>query len=45
MIYFKYLYDNETDSADDWTDYNDIKEYLEPLVLKGLYWGTDKRRI
>ena len=25
---FKYLYDNDTDSADDWTDYNDIKEYL-----------------
>ena len=24
----KYLYDNDTDSADDWTDYNDIKEYL-----------------
>ncbi len=25
---FKYLYDNDTDSADDWTDYNDINEYL-----------------
>lgn len=25
---FKYLYDNEFDSADDWTDYNDVKEYL-----------------
>lgn len=25
---FKYLYDNDTDSADDWTDYNEIKEYL-----------------
>lgn len=25
---FKYLYDNDTDSADDWTDYNQIKEYL-----------------
>jgi hypothetical protein len=25
---FRYLYDNDTDSADDWTDYNDIKEYL-----------------
>ena len=26
---FMYLYDNTTDSADDWTDYNDIKTYLE----------------
>lgn len=26
---FRYLYDNNTDSADDWTDYNDIIEYLE----------------
>ena len=25
---FKYLYDNDTDSADDWTDYNDVKRYL-----------------
>jgi hypothetical protein len=25
---FRYLYDNDTDSADDWTDYNQIKEYL-----------------
>ena len=25
---FKYLYDNDTDSADDWTDYNDIENYL-----------------
>ncbi len=25
---FKYLYANDTDSADDWTDYNKIKEYL-----------------
>ncbi len=25
---FKYLYDNDTDSADDWTDYNDVKYYL-----------------
>ena len=25
---FRYLYDNDTDSADDWTDYNEIKEYL-----------------
>jgi hypothetical protein len=25
---FKYLYDNDTDSADDWTDYNDVKNYL-----------------
>ncbi len=25
---FKYLYDNENDSADDWTDYNDVKNYL-----------------
>jgi hypothetical protein len=22
------LYDNDTDSADNWTDYNDILEYL-----------------
>lgn len=25
---FRYLYDNDTDSADNWTDYNDILEYL-----------------
>lgn len=34
---FRYLYDNDTDSADDWTDYNNVKDYLEPMVLKGLY--------
>jgi hypothetical protein len=28
LFCFKYLYDNDTDSADDWSDYNDIKEYL-----------------
>lgn len=28
---FRYLYDNDTDSADDWTDYNDIKRYLSNL--------------
>jgi hypothetical protein len=26
---FRYLYDNETDSADDWTDYNQIYDYLK----------------
>ena len=26
---FRYLYDNDTDSADDWTDYNMIYEYLK----------------
>ena len=25
---FRYLYDNDTDSADDWTDYTQIKNYL-----------------
>ncbi len=25
---FRYLYDNDNDSADDWTDYNDVKHYL-----------------
>ena len=25
---FRYLYDNDTDSADDWTDYNNVKDYL-----------------
>lgn len=25
---FKYLYCNDTDSADNWTDFNEIKEYL-----------------
>jgi len=25
---FRYLYDNDTDSADDWTDYNNVKVYL-----------------
>jgi hypothetical protein len=24
---FRYLYDNDTDSADDWTDYNQVKDY------------------
>ncbi len=26
---FKYLYDNNTDSADNWTDYNEIINYLQ----------------
>ncbi len=26
---FTYLYDNQTDSADDWTDYNQIYDYLK----------------
>jgi hypothetical protein len=26
---FRYLYDNGTDSADDWTDYNDVKKYFD----------------
>lgn len=26
---FRYLYDNTTDSADNWTDYTDIIEYLK----------------
>jgi hypothetical protein len=26
---FRYLYDNDTDSADDWTDYNQVHEYLK----------------
>jgi hypothetical protein len=25
---FRYLYDNDNDSKDDWTDYNDVKHYL-----------------
>ena len=25
---FRYLYDNNTDSCDNWTDYNDIESYL-----------------
>lgn len=25
---FRYLYDNDTDSADNWTDYNDVEQYL-----------------
>jgi len=25
---FRYLYDSEYDSADDWTDYNNVKDYL-----------------
>jgi hypothetical protein len=28
---FRYLYDNDTDSADDWTDYNQVCEYLKKL--------------
>jgi hypothetical protein len=26
---FRYLYDNNTDSADDWTDYTDVYNYLK----------------
>lgn len=26
---FRYLYDNDTDSADDWTDYYDVLRYLK----------------
>ncbi len=26
---FQYLYDNDTDSADNWTDFNDILRYFE----------------
>jgi hypothetical protein len=26
---FRYLYDNDTDSADDWTDFNMISNYLK----------------
>jgi hypothetical protein len=26
---FRYLYDNGTDSADDWTDYNDVLRYFK----------------
>ncbi len=26
---FRYLYDNDTDSADDWTDYPTIERYLK----------------
>jgi hypothetical protein len=26
---FRYLYDNDTDSADDWTDYTDVYNYLK----------------
>jgi SOS response regulatory protein OraA/RecX len=25
---FRYLYDSEYDSADDWTDYSEIEEYF-----------------
>ncbi len=25
---FRYLYDSKYDSADDWTDYNNVKDYL-----------------
>ena len=28
---FRYLYDIDTDSADDWTDYNDVIRYLKKL--------------
>ena len=29
---FRYLYDNDTDSADDWTDYNDVERYEQPYT-------------
>jgi hypothetical protein len=28
---FRYLYDVDTDSADNWTDYNDVMRYLKKL--------------
>ena len=28
---FKYLYDNNTDSMDSWTDYNEVEDYLLKL--------------
>ncbi len=31
---FKYLYDNKTDSADNWTSYNDIMKYLNKQEQK-----------
>ncbi len=34
---FRYLYDNDTDSADNWTDYNDIVKYFartQPHITK-----------
>jgi hypothetical protein len=31
---FRYLYDNKTDSADNWTDYNDIIIYLSKQEKK-----------
>jgi hypothetical protein len=40
---FRYLYDNDTDSADDWTDYNQIKEYLlkRDYTLEDIeYWHS-----
>ena len=31
---FRYLYDNENDSADDWVDYNDVIRYLYKIGVK-----------
>ena len=47
---FKYLYDNDTDSADDWTDYNQIYEYLKKRnydddMIKQEYKRAIKERI
>ena len=46
---FRYLYDNDTDSADDWTDYNQIYEYLkqrnysEEEILSAYNKATDDK--
>jgi abortive infection bacteriophage resistance protein len=29
IFLFRYLYDNETDSADNWTDFHEVYKYLQ----------------
>ena len=39
---FRYLYDNQTDSADNWTDYYEILKYLEKQDKQYLKEDIDK---
>ena len=49
---FRYLYDNPNDSADDWTDYNDIiryfnkyKKYSDAFINSEFERATNDRKI
>lgn len=41
---FRYLYDNDTDSADDWTDYNTIYRYLKEKNYDNIFIEEEYNR-